>query len=87
MARVLANAVVDVIKPATPVGLGVFKVEVWGLPPYDYTRTYEIQAKNDTLSAQEAFAVSWPKWNHCPLKGINNAFNARTCPESAGSRT
>jgi hypothetical protein len=53
MARVLANAVVDVIRPATPVGLGVFSVEVWGQPPYDYTRTYEIQAKNDTLAAQE----------------------------------
>jgi hypothetical protein len=53
MAQVLANAVVDVIRPATPVGLGVFSVEVWGQPPYDYTRTYEIQAKNDTLAAQE----------------------------------
>jgi hypothetical protein len=53
MARILANAVVDVIRPATPVGLGSFSVEVWGQPPYDYTRTYEIQAKNDTLAAQE----------------------------------
>jgi len=53
MARILANAIVDVIRPATPVGLGVFSVEVWGQPPYDYTRTYEIQAKNDTLAAQE----------------------------------
>lgn len=53
MTRVLANAIVDVIKPASPVGLGIFKVEVWGQPPYDYTRTYEIRAKNDTLAAQE----------------------------------
>lgn len=53
MDRVLANAVVDVVKPATPVGLGIFSVEVWGKPPYDYTRRYEIQAKNDTLAAQE----------------------------------
>ena len=53
MAQVLANAIVDVIKPSTPVGLGVFSVEVWGQPPYDYTRTYEIQAKTDTLAAQE----------------------------------
>lgn len=53
MVQVLANAVVDVIKPSSPVGLGLFSVEVWGQPPNDYTRTYEIQAKNDTLAAQE----------------------------------
>lgn len=53
MERVLANAVVDVIKPATSVGLGVFSVEVWGKEPHDYTRRYEIQAKTDTLAAQE----------------------------------
>ena len=48
MAQVLANAVVDVVKPATPVGLGLFYVEVWGVAPYDYTRTYEIQAETPT---------------------------------------
>jgi len=53
MPMVLANAVVDVVKPATPKGLGLFHVEVWGKAPYDYTRTYEIQAKSDTLAAQE----------------------------------
>lgn len=53
MSQVLANAVVDVIKPASPVGLGLFSVEVWGKEPYDYTRRYEIQAKNDTIAAQE----------------------------------
>lgn len=53
MARILANAVVDVIKPASPIALGTFKVEVWGVAPYDYVRLYEIQAKNDTLAAQE----------------------------------
>jgi hypothetical protein len=53
MAQVLANAIVDVITPATPIKLGDFRVEVWGQEPYDYTRTYEIQAKNDTLAAQE----------------------------------
>ena len=53
MSRVLANAIVDVLKPATPVGLGMFSVEVWGKSPYDYTRRYEIQAKSDTLAAQE----------------------------------
>ena len=53
MARILANAIVDVIKPASPLALGNFKVEVWGVEPYDYVRLYEIQAKNDTLAAQE----------------------------------
>jgi hypothetical protein len=53
MARVLASAVVDVIKPATPVRVGNFRVEVWGLAPYDYVRIYEILAKSDTIAAQE----------------------------------
>ena len=53
MSRVLANAVVDVIKPSTPVRVGSFKVEVWGKPPHDYVRTYEIIAKSDTVAAQE----------------------------------
>jgi len=53
MSRVLANAVVDVIKPSTPVMVGRFKVEVWGKAPYDYVRTYEIIAKSDTVAAQE----------------------------------
>lgn len=51
--RVLANAIVDVIKPSTPRGLGMFKVEVWGKPPFDFTRTYEIQAKSDNIAARE----------------------------------
>jgi hypothetical protein len=53
MSRVLANAVVDVIKPSTPVMVGRFRVEVWGKAPYDYVRTYEIIAKSDTVAAQE----------------------------------
>ena len=53
MTRVLANAVVDVIKPCTPVSIGRFKVEVWGKEPYDYVRTYEILAKSDTMAAQQ----------------------------------
>jgi len=56
MTRVLANAVVDVIKPATPTHIGHFRVEVWGKPPYDYVRTYEIQAKSDTVAAQSGIA-------------------------------
>jgi hypothetical protein len=50
---ILANAVVDVIKAATPKGLGLFKVEVWGISPNDYVRIYEIQAKSDTMAAQQ----------------------------------
>jgi hypothetical protein len=53
MSKVLANAVVDVIKSSTPVRIGHFKVEVWGKAPYDYVRTYEIMAKSDTIAAQE----------------------------------
>ena len=36
-----------------PINLGLFLVEVWGKEPYDYTRRYEIQAKSDTMAAQE----------------------------------
>ena len=50
---ILANAVVDVIKAATPKGLWLFKVEVWGVAPNDYVRIYEIQAKSDTMAAQQ----------------------------------
>jgi len=53
MSQVLANAIVDTLKPPTPLALGLFKVEVWGVEPYDYVRTYEIKSKNDNLAAQE----------------------------------
>jgi hypothetical protein len=53
MSQVLASAVVSVVKAATPINLGLFLVEVWGKEPYDYTRRYEIQAKSDTVAAQE----------------------------------
>lgn len=56
MARVLANAVVDVIKPATPQTVGNFRVEVWGKEPHDYVRVYEILAKSDTIAAQEGIS-------------------------------
>lgn len=49
---VLANAVVDVIRPASPRGLGLFRVEVWGQEPHDYVRVYEIQAKNIDVAAR-----------------------------------
>jgi hypothetical protein len=50
---VVANAIVDVIEANTPVSLGLYRVEVWGRDPYDYTRHYEIRAQNDTMAAQE----------------------------------
>jgi hypothetical protein len=53
MNRVLASAVVDVLKPSTPQMLGNFRVEVWGKAPYDYVRHYDIMAKTDTVAAQE----------------------------------
>jgi hypothetical protein len=56
MTQILANAVVDVIRPATPKKIGIFKVTVWGKPPHDETRVYEIMAKNDTLAAQQGIA-------------------------------
>lgn len=53
MSRVLAQAVVDILIPPSVFSLGKFKVEVWGKEPHDYVRHYEIQAKSDTLAAQE----------------------------------
>lgn len=57
MVQVLANAVVDTIKPSTPTTIGNFKVEVWGLEPYDYVRTYEIMARSDTIAAQQGIQM------------------------------
>lgn len=53
MSQVLASAKVDAIHAPTPIKPGLFYVEVWGVAPHDYVRTYEIQAKNDTVAAQE----------------------------------
>lgn len=50
---ILANAIVDVEREPGERGLGVFKVEVWGREPHDYVRVYTIEAKSDTLAAQE----------------------------------
>jgi hypothetical protein len=56
MTQILASAVVDVIEPSTPKKVGQFKVTVWGKPPHDETRVYEIMAKNDTIAAQQGIA-------------------------------
>jgi hypothetical protein len=69
MTRVLASAVVDVIKPSTPVMLGRFKVEVWGKAPHDYVRHYEIIAKNDTIAAQEGIRRFVDEMEKLPAEG------------------
>jgi hypothetical protein len=69
MTRVLANAVVDVIKPSTPKSIGRFKVEVWGHAPYDYVRHYEILAKNDTIAAQEGIRRFVAEMEKLPAEG------------------
>jgi hypothetical protein len=69
MARILANAVVDVIKPATPKTIGHFKVEVWGRAPYDYVRAYEIMAKNETIAAQQGIARFVKEMEELPAQG------------------
>lgn len=51
--RILCRATVDVELAATPIKLGRFRVEVFGEPPHDYVRVYTIQAKSDTVAAQE----------------------------------
>jgi hypothetical protein len=50
---ILANAIVDLVKPSTPTRMGVFSVQVWGQDPYDFTRTYEIMAQSDNIAAQQ----------------------------------
>lgn len=47
------SAIVDVIREPTVIGMGSFKVEVWGREPHDYVRVYTINAMSDTLAAQE----------------------------------
>jgi hypothetical protein len=53
MVVVLASATVDTINSATPQKIGLFRVKVWGQPPYDETRFYEIQATNENSAAQQ----------------------------------
>ena len=69
MTRVLANAVVDVLRPATPQRIGNFRVEVWGKAPYDYVRIYEIRAKTDTIAAQEGIRRFVAEMEKLPVEG------------------
>ena len=49
-----ASAIIEVLRRPSPVGLGLFRVEVWGREPHDYVRVYTVEAKSDNLAAQEA---------------------------------
>ena len=49
-----ASAIIEVLRRPSPVGLGLFRVEVWGRDPHDYVRVYTVEAKSDTLAAQDA---------------------------------
>jgi len=55
--RVLANAIVDELELPSVSGLRQYRVEVWGKEPHDYSRTYTIVGKSDTLAAQEGLRL------------------------------
>lgn len=57
MQRVLCNAFVDPIDPPEKSHPGTFRVEVWGRSPYEYTRFYKIDAKDDNIAAQEGIRL------------------------------
>lgn len=48
---IFANATVDLISEGD--NLSKFKVEVWGKEPNDYSRTYEILAKDEDAAAKQ----------------------------------
>lgn len=55
--RILAKAIVDVETEAAPGRLGKYRVEVWGEEPHDYVRVYTLQARSDTMAAQEGLRL------------------------------
>jgi hypothetical protein len=69
MSQILASAIVDAIKPATPQRIGNFRVEVWGKEPYDYVRVYEIMSKSDTIAAQEGIRRFVAEMEALPAEG------------------
>lgn len=52
--RVKCSATVDKVDDG-PVPM--WEVQVWGEPPHDHRRTYTLQAKTDTLAAQEGLRL------------------------------
>ena len=55
--RILARAIVDIEEKPTPFKLGRFRVEVFGKEPHDYVRVYTLQARSDTMAAQEGLRL------------------------------
>ena len=66
---VLASATVDVINSANPQRIGLFRVKVWGQPPHDETRFYEIQATNENTAAQQGINRFVFEMESAPSKG------------------
>ena len=50
-----ASAIVDVIHEPPPNGwgYGLYRVTVWGEPPNERQRMYEIRAKSDNMAAKQ----------------------------------
>ena len=48
-----ARAIVDVITEKKPPALSVWRVEVWGDEPHDYSFIYEIRAKTEAEAAMD----------------------------------
>lgn len=48
--RILCNAIADQLRGGS---VPLWSIEVQGLSPHDHRRVYEIEAKSDTLAAQE----------------------------------
>ena len=69
MVVVLASAIVDVINSANPQRIGLFRVKVWGQPPHDETRFYEIQATNENTAAQQGINRFVFEMEPAPSKG------------------
>ena len=53
-----AQAIVDEIDkpPGNGWGQGHYRVTVWGQPPHEHRRVYEIRAKSDSIAAHEGIA-------------------------------
>jgi predicted TIM-barrel fold metal-dependent hydrolase len=50
---VKAKAVVDLLRESATKGENLYRVEAWGESPHDFVRIYTVDAKSDTLAAQE----------------------------------
>lgn len=52
---VRAKAIVDVISPPPPSGkgLGKYRVECFGVEPYDFVRIYVIMARSEDFAARD----------------------------------